>query len=474
MSATPSYETLIIGGGLAGLTCGLRLAEQGVKVAILEKGETDRYLCNSRICGGAFHVSYRDVFEPRENLLNAINTLTRGYAKPELAQTMADHVGTTVNWLKSKGLRFIKVGTASHRQTTLSPPIAQKGRDYWHGRGGDVMLRTLHAELKKAGATLLLGTRALSLRMAGNQCVGIEAEQQGKKISLDARNVVISDGGFQANLDMLKEYVTPAPEKIRQRNAQTAMGDGLNMARAIGAQLSDMKRFYGHPLIQDALTNDDLWPFPVMDDLCVAGVVVNPAGQRFVDEGLGGVYLANYMASMEDPLSTTVIYDHPIWEGPGKAFITPANPLIVTNGGTVHKANTLAELAQKAGLPAAALEATVAQYNAAVDANTTPQLTPARTSVANGGSHKAWPIRTAPFYAAKLCAGITYTMGGIAIDTHSRVLDTHNNPITGLYAAGCATGGLEGGDAVGYVGGLGKSSTTGFRAAEHIAANRAR
>ena len=467
---TTTFETIIIGGGIAGLTCGLRLAEQGVKVAILEKGETDRYLCNSRICGGAFHVSYRDVFEPRENLLNAINTHTRGFAKPEFAQTMADHVGTTVNWLKSKGLRFIKVGTASHRQTTLAPPIATKGRDYWHGRGGDVMLRTLHAELKKAGATLLLGTRALSLRMAGGQCVGIEAEQQGNTITLDARNVVISDGGFQANHELLKEYVTPEPAKIRQRNAQTAMGDGLKMARAVGAQLSDMRRFYGHPLIQDALTNDDLWPFPVMDDLCVAGVVVNPAGQRFVDEGRGGVFLANHIAGLDDPLSTTVIFDHSIWEGPGKAFITPANPLIVTNGGTVHKANTIAELALKAGLPPAALEATAAQHNAAVDASTTAQLTPTRTT----DSHKAWPIRTAPFYAAKLCAGITYTMGGIAIDTHSRVLDAHNNPITGLYAAGCATGGLEGGDAVGYVGGLSKSSTTGFRAAEHIAANRAR
>ena len=470
MNAAMSYETLIIGGGLAGLTCGLRLAEQGVRVAILEKGETDRYMCNSRICGGAFHVSYRDVFEPRENLLNAINTHTHGFAKPEFAQTMADHVGTTVNWLKSKGLRFIKVGTASHRQTTLAPPIATKGRDYWHGRGGDVMLRTLHAELKKAGATLMLGTRALSLRMAGGQCVGIEAEWQGDKITLDARNVVISDGGFQANHELLKEYVTPEPTKIRQRNAQTAMGDGLKMARAIGAQLTDMKRFYGHPLIQDALTNDDLWPFPVMDDLCVAGVLVNPAGQRFVDEGRGGVYLANHIAGLADPLSTTVIYDHPIWEGPGKAFITPANPLIVTNGGTVHKANTMTELAQKAGLPAAALEATVAQYNAAVDADTTAQLTPTRTT----DGHKAWPIRSAPFYAAKLCAGITYTMGGIAIDGDSRVLDANDNPISGLYAAGCATGGLEGGEHVGYVGGLSKSSVTGFRAANHIAANRAR
>ncbi len=473
MNAATSYETLIIGGGLAGLTCALRLAEQGVKVAILEKGETDRYLCNSRICGGAFHVSYRDVHEPPDVLMNAMKGKTQGFSRQSFLDTMANNAGSTAQWLRSKGLRFIKVGDAPHRRTTLAPPIATKGRDYWHGRGGDVMLRTLHAELKKAGATLLLGTRALNLRMAGNQCVGIEAEHKGKKISLDARNVVISDGGFQANHELLKEFVSPAPVKIRQRNAQTAMGDGLKMARAVGAALVGMNRFYGHMLIQDAMTNDDLWPFPLMDDLCSGGVMVDTAGRRFVDEGMGGVYLANHVASMQDPLSTMVIYDQPIWEGPGKEFITPANPLIINNGGTVHKANTINELAQKLGLPpasTAALEATISQYNAAVDTGTTAQLTPARSA----SPHKAWPIRTAPFYGVRLAAGITYTMGGIAIDGDSRVLDDNDNPITGLYAAGCATGGLEGGDAVGYVGGLSKSSTTGFRAAEHIAANRAR
>jgi len=207
-----------------------------------------------------------------------------------------------------------------------------------------------------------------------------------------------------------------------------------------------------------------------MDDLCCAGIMLDNSGKRFVDEGMGGVFLANYIAGMDDPLSTIVIYDQPIWEGPGKAFLTPANPLLLTNGGTVHKANTFAELAQKIGLPAAPLEQTIAQYNAAVDAGTTAQLRPMRSTDA----HKAFPIRTAPFYAARLCAGITYTMGGIAIDGDSRVLDGNDNPITGLYAAGCCTGGLEGGETVGYVGGLSKSSTTGFRAAEHIAANRAR
>ena len=470
MNAPQSFEALIIGAGLAGLSCALRLAEQGVRVALLEKGETERYLCNSRICGGAFHVSYRDVAESPDILMKAMKSYTDDFSRQSFLDVMAQNVGQTVQWLQSKGLRYIKVGTASHRQHTLAPPIATKGRDYWHGRGGDVMLRTLQAEYKKAGGTLLLGTRAIKLTMSGTVCVGIEAEQQGKIVQIEARNVVICDGGFQANLELLKEFITPAPAKIRQRNAQTAKGDGLIMAREVGAKLVGMDHFYGHLLIQDAMTNDDLWPFPIMDELCVAGLIVNAQGERFVDEGLGGVYLANHLAALEDPLSTTVIFDQSIWDGPGKAFITPANPLIVQNGGTVHTSQTLEELAGKVGIDANRLTKTVAAYNAAVSAGTLEQLNPTRSAK----THSAMPIINAPFYAVRLAPGITYTMGGIAIDEHSRVLNSAEDPIMGLYAAGCATGGLEGGPQVGYVGGLSKSSVTGFRAANHIAENRAR
>ena len=79
------------------------------------------------------------------------------------------------------------------------------------------------------------------------------------------------------------------------------------------------------------------------------------------------------------------------------------------------------------------------------------------------------PIRTAPYYAAPVCAGITYTMGGIAIDGDARVLRADDSPIEGLYAAGTTTGGLEGGSASGYVGGLSQSVITGLLAAEHVA-----
>ena len=87
-------------------------------------------------------------------------------------------------------------------------------------------------------------------------------------------------------------------------------------------------------------------------------------------------------------------------------------------------------------------------------------------------THKldAYPIEKAPFYAFPAVAGITYTMGGISIDANGRVLTPDGDPIAGLYAAGCATGGLEGGEKKGYVGGLVKSSVTGLRAAEAILA----
>ena len=189
------------------------------------------------------------------------------------------------------------------------------------------------------------------------------------------------------------------------------------------------------------MTNDDLWPFPMMDLVCAAGIVVDAAAQRFMDEGLGGVTMANAIARQADPLGATVIFDAAIWSGPGREYLIPANPTLVTNGGTLHAAQDLRSLAARVGLPAEALEQTVSNHNAAVDAAATDSLTPRRSA----RSYKPWPIRQAPFHAVKLCAGITYTMGGIAVNAEGRVLNLSDEPMTGLYAAGCAAGGVAGG-----------------------------
>ena len=448
MGESYAFDAVIVGAGIAGLISAVRLAELGLRVGALEKGEHEKYPCNSRMTGGAFHVAFRDVNDPENVLLDAMEARSRGFSRPELLHAMAEDISGAVLWLKTKGVRFIKVGHEIHRQHTLAPPILLQGRNYWEGRGGDVLLRTLGGALRQLAAPCC-SARAVRLSMQDGKCVGWRWSTKAP-VPVQAGAVVLCDGGFQANHELMREFITAAPEKVKQRGAATGNGDGLQMARKVGAQLVGMDRFYGHLLAQDAMHNDDLWPFPIMDFVCTAGVVIDASARRFVDEGLGGVYMTNSIAGLADPLAATVVFDGAIWDGPGREFISPANPLLVTRGGTLHTAPDLAALAGQLGLPAEALAETVARYNAAVDAGTTGRLDPPRTTA----TYRAHAIRTPPFHAIRLCAGITYTMGGIAIDSRSRVLNAANQPIAGLYAAGCATGGLEGGRFVAYIGGL--------------------
>src|SRR4029077_17177345 len=132
-------------------------------------------------------------------------------------------------------------------------------------------------------------------------------------------------------------------------------------------------------------------------------------------------------------------------------------------GGTLHRAETMAKLAEKIGVPPQRLNDAVTEYNKAIDDGMLEKLSPARGVRPN----KAWPIKPPPFYAMPICAAITNTMGGIVVDGDACVLDLDNKPIAGLYARGSTVGGLDGGPHAGYVGGLIKA-TIGLRAAETI------
>jgi fumarate reductase flavoprotein subunit len=193
-------------------------------------------------------------------------------------------------------------------------------------------------------------------------------------------------------------------------------------------------------------------------------MVVRHDGRRFTDEGRGGTYVANMMARSPDPTDYVVVFDRAIWDGPGTKKALPPNPIFPLSGGRIIMADTLAELAAKAGVDPQGLAATVADFNHRVRNGTTAAL-PVTRSV---NKIKAFALEHPPFGAILACPGITYTMGGIAIDGHARVLDDADVPIPGLYAAGAATGGLDGGPYSGYVGGLSKAATFGLRGAEHV------
>ena len=464
------FDVAIIGGGFAGLTAANHAALGGAKPLVLEAGSDDLYMCNSRVATGALHVAFRSPEDAADDLYQAIQDQTSDTARDDIARTVAENAQATIDWMREEGCEFMQHPRRSYGLPMMAPGRAMRAGLDWEGSGPNLFLQMLGEKLAARGGELRRGVRVGSLVVEGGVVTGVALES-GERIT--AKAVVIADGGFQADRELIREHITVDPQKIRQRNTETGRGEGLRMAMDIGAALIGLDKFYGHVLSRDALTNENLWPYPQLDVICAKGMVVTRDGMRFCDEGLGGIYVTNAIAGLVDPLSATAVFDSSVWEDAKENDIVPPNPSLAENGGTVLQADTLAALAAKAGLDAGGLAATVEEFNGMVRAGIAPALSPPRTTKV----YPAHMFEKAPFFAIPLCAGITVTSGGVAVDGRARVQDRTGAPIPGLYAAGSVVGGLEGGPKAGYVGGLikafGIGRIAGREMAEQIAGSAA-
>lgn len=448
---------------MAGLVTANRALQLGMRTLVVEAGREDRYLCNTRMSGGALHLCMNDLTSPERVILERIERETCGSARPELACAVALDGRRAVEWLRQEGMNFIRVALTAQNHV-LAPPRPNKPGWNWQGRGPDVLVSSLGARIVQRGGALARDTRAQEVLMKKGRCAGLVVSSNGIKRKITSRAVMLADGGYQADPALMNRFTSPAPEKLIQRNARTGRGDALLMAEAVGAQLTGLDSgFYGHLLDRRAFSEQELNPYPLLDSLGSAGILVTSAGKRVADEGLGGVYLANEVARLSDPMSTFIVFDNAIWNGPGAQKVLPPNPIFILSGGKVTMANNIAELAAKVGINPEGLCHTVNEYNSHVGEGHGALLSPPRT----GSRIAPMILRDPPFGAIAVAPGVTYTMGGIAIDAYARVLDCNDYPIPGLYAAGAATGGLDGGPLSGYVGGLSKAATFGLRGAEH-------
>ncbi|MBV7483774.1 FAD-dependent oxidoreductase [Bordetella sp. BOR01] len=457
-------DLIIVGGGLAGLTAGVRAAQLGLRPLVLEQGDGQDYPCNSRQSGGILHIGFHDPCRPSQELVDIIERLTGGAAKPELARALAQTGSRLVSWLQGQGTKFMRFNPQEGYRWCMAPPRALRAGIDWKKRGPDLLLRQLARSLVELGGKLQLRTRAEALLIQDGHCVGVRGACDGQQVEWLARHCVLADGGFQANPQLVEQYIAPRFQALFQRGAGNARGDGLRMAQAAGAALTDCSRFYGHLLCSDARHNDQVWPYPEIDAIATAGIVVDGSGRRCVDEGRAGVSLANELASREGQDKLYAVFDASIWNGPGTTARIPANPLLERAGGTILRADSVAELAGQMNVPAAVLGQTLDEYNQALQAGNLQDLEVPRSSKV-----QPYAIRHLPLMAIPICPGITYTMGGIDIDEHAQVLDTRQQPIPGLFAAGATTGGLEGGKGSTYIGGLIKAGCFGLLAAERIA-----
>ena len=471
-------DLVVVGAGLSGLTAANRSLEAGLQVVILEAGADESYLCNSRIASGSFNIAHCDPTAGESVVYSAIMSDTDGAADPAIAQSISRAMNPAMRWFRAEGAKFIKITRPGAAASTwsLAPPRPANPGFGWQGRGPDLALRTLLKNFASRGGTIIRRARARDILMAGGACAGVRADCGDSSVIARAPQIVLADGGFQANPELVRRFISPRPERLVQRNARTGVGDALLMAEKLNAKLVGMNRFYGHLLVQEALSDDLLWPYPTIDTLASSAVVIDQSGRRFLDEGVGGVAMANHIAGLDDPLSATAIFDDAMWRSTGRLDFTPPNPFLVSSGGTLTTRRTLKELEEALALPANALTQTIATYNQALGAGRPEALDPPRSPGRVFGVLRSSATRTEmsplvepPFHAIRLCAGLTYTMGGVAIDGAARVIDRQGEIIPGLYAVGSCAGGAEGGPAAGYIGGLCKALSLGFIAAQDIA-----
>ena len=288
---------------------------------------------------------------------------------------------------------------------------------------------------------------------------GVVATSGRDIVEIRSKATILATGGFSANKELVATYIGIHAGDCKLRGSSSDTGDGLRMALEIGAKAVNLSYFYGHLISLKALSDDRFWPYPRVDPLVDAGILVNRSGVRFVDEGRGDVAVANEVARTDDVTGACLIFDKETWESakdePEPMFPYPprANPWLMENDGYLYRHESVEGLARALAIDGTNLYRTVEGFNQALESGRAEDLPVPRTG-------NTRPLRS-PFYGLKVVPGITFTMGGALIDGQAQVLDQGEEPIKGLYAAGDVIGGLMGGYHGGYTGGLSQAVVTG-------------
>jgi fumarate reductase flavoprotein subunit len=457
-----SSDILIVGAGLAGFTAAVRASEQGAKVLLIDKSRGELGDGNALMASGSLRAGGKSPKTDARELYDFV--MSEGVGNPDLVKSWSETCGRAIDWLASVGVAIEESAPGRiwlHQQSEISyGPVYKKDV-------GPRALASLKERFLKLGGRYLNGIEGLRLIVENHRVVGLIGKKDGAEIELRSRAIILSTGGFSANQELVKKYIGPHADRCKLRGSKQDTGDGLRMALAVGAKAVNLKYFYGHLIARKALSDDRFWPYPRLDSFVDEGILIDANGERFVDEGRGDVAVANDLARTDDPTGATLIFDHASWvaskDNPSSTSLKiPApNPWIADNGGEIFFHDTIAGLAKALGIDAAALQKTVEEYNRALESHDAKSLAVSRT-----GKPKA--LRP-PYCGLRVVPGITFTMGGVAINGRAEVLSADEKTVAGLYAAGDAIGGLMGGQRGGYTGGLMQAIVTGILAGENAA-----
>jgi tricarballylate dehydrogenase len=358
----------------------------------------------------------------------------------ELASTVIGHSYPTLVWLKEHGVRF---GINWDWAVTLPDGRLRVGLEA-NGSGAGLS-DSLFAFAEQRGIDIHYETRAEGLNEDDNGIVGVRARVGHGQTSFGADGVVLAAGGFQANPQWRARYLGQGWDLVKVRGSRYDTGDGLRMAMQAGAAA------YGNWSGCHAASWDR--DAPDMNELCFntqfkrddfnLGIMVNSDGERFADEGedvWGYIYARMGASILSQP-------GHVAWQVYDARVQSLMHPDYRLPNACRVVADSLEDLASgMVGMNPQGFLSTVAAFNRAVQSDVPfdhRHKDGRRTQgLAIDKSNWAQALDTPPFQAFGVTCGITFTFGGVHVDTSGRVLDVDNQPIPGLYAAGEMVGGL--------------------------------
>ena len=485
---TMDADVIVLGGGGAGLAAAISASQQGSTVIVVEKngavgGDT-------LVCGGIYNnpdpelqskvemteavkttiekaLAATPVSEEHKALMDEVAKEWDEYKKSgrtdlfdseawytlqtynggdqvanlDLVKVLTYNAIDGYNWVRDLGMEFqdtIGQGAGSLWQRTHSS-VMKMGTGFI-----DTYVKNI---AKDSNIQIVTSTTATELiQDADGKIVGAKGEDaDGNTYTFNAaKGVVLATGGFAANGEMVQSYNTSGKwsdlSKVMTTNrSDCSQGEGIAMATAVGASLTDMEQIQ---LLQLGNVKDGSmtkYPFRVLSgtdqEMCV-----NKNGERFVRED--GRRDEICLAILQQP--DTMWYFIESADG----NYVDVNEAVTADGftfkqmeeeGYIYIADTIPELAEKLGMDPDTLQATVDAFNESVETGVDPL----------GRTLFSTKLENGPFVATPRQACVHHTMGGVTIDTECHVLDADGNIIPGLVAAGEITGGIHGGNRLG-------------------------